>query len=645
MKKLLTCLLLLHALADKAQLIAWQGAAKSLSIAERVSILEDPAGKLNINQVSSPEMSGKFKPSQQKILHFGFTNSTYWLRFSMPEDTPDSLLLVLEQALLPTVDLYYRKTDAGWQCYKSGYKVELNDKIIRSHYQIFPLQDKGADYYVRIVSHSPPVPIKIWKASAYEEVSTDQKLNYGLYSGILFFVILSNAFLFFSLRKFAYLHYALQVLLYLLCSAAVMDGYIIYFFPHVNLSFCYTFIPMLGMANVSLYALHFLDVKTFAPRIYKFALFVCFYFVSYLGWCFLLPQLTVIVLNQVHALLSLAFMFFLGLQVGLKGSRMGYYFALAYLIYFLVVIIEMIYIQTGAPAYFFYISHVSVAILTEVMLLAYLLSKRFSWEKQDIQIAKEEAQQLLLHKTQENEQLVRNQNIVLEDTVKQRTAEIAKQKEIAERALAEKEVLLKEIHHRVKNNLQTISSMLMLQSSTLNDVAAKDALTESQSRVRSIALVHQKLYQTEGMEKVELSGLIESLVSQGRSLYQLQAKNITISQSVPETHILMDKAIPLGLIINELLTNSYKHAFANAESGSISISLQYLMLGTIDNLTGARRIKLSYTDSGKGLPSLESSPSKLGLRLVYLLAEQIGAVVEYTNVTGPQFDFTFDMNA
>ena len=500
--------------AGKAQSIIWNGKTDFIDIAERIELLEDPQGKLNIDEVSKLAVTGNFRPSKQKVLHFGFTSSVYWLKFSLQNLTGDSLLLVLEQAVLPVADLYFKDPNGNWQCYKAGYNINLNKKAVRNHFQIYPLRTGSTDYYIKLISYSPPVPVKIWRAQGYEEISTDQKINYGLYTGILLFVILYNTFLSFSLRKFTYLHYALQVWLYLLCSAAVMDGYIIYFFPGINLTFLYYFIPLLGMANLSVYALLFLDIKTYAPDIYKFSVGVVIYFVSYVFWCFLLPQHIVLVINQVHALASLGFMFFLGIKVGRNKYKLGYYFALAYLIYFSVVIIEIIYIQTGAPAYFFRISHVSIAILIEAVLLTYLLSKRFSWEKQEIEIARQEAQALLLKKTIENEQLVRNQNVKLEETVKQRTKEIEHQKEIAEDALAAKEVLLKEIHHRVKNNLQTISSMLMLQSSTLSDSDAKNALLQSQSRVRSIAVVHQKLYQNDGLEKVELHGLVDDLTAQ-----------------------------------------------------------------------------------------------------------------------------------
>lgn len=243
------------------------------------------------------------------------------------------------------------------------------------------------------------------------------------------------------------------------------------------------------------------------------------------------------------------------------------------------------------------------------------------------------------------ERLLRQQNIRLEETVAQRTRQIAEQKQVVETTLLEKEsllhekeMLLKEIHHRVKNNLQTISSMLMLQSAGLQDEQAKKAIAESQNRVRSIALVHQRLYQTEGIEKIELGSFTKELSAQIASMYA-NAGHINMGLQIPEVYIAIDTAIPLGLILNELLTNSFKYAFNTNTAGSINITLK-LNPAKAGTNTGAT---LVYTDSGPGLPNtdLQQNINTLGLRLVKLLARQIGAGLKYNNQQGSTFTFEF----
>lgn len=254
------------------------------------------------------------------------------------------------------------------------------------------------------------------------------------------------------------------------------------------------------------------------------------------------------------------------------------------------------------------------------------------------------------------EKALKEQTLKLEETVKLRTLEIARQKEVVERTLTEKEgllhekeILLKEIHHRVKNNLQTISSMLMLQSAGLKDEQAKKAITESQSRVRSIALVHQKLYQTEGLEKVEVSAFVKDLTEQVKSFYRHREKEVEITLNIPETFMLIDTAIPLGLILNELLTNSFKYAFTASATGEIHLALEHLAGGNPsgEKLPLHKKVKLTYRDSGSGLKSAEilENATTLGLRLIQLLSRQIGATLSYSSAHGSEFIFTFELHA
>jgi len=244
---------------------------------------------------------------------------------------------------------------------------------------------------------------------------------------------------------------------------------------------------------------------------------------------------------------------------------------------------------------------------------------------------------IIVIKTRERALIRQNQK--LEITVRQRTTVIEQQKQSLQKTLSEKEVLLKEIHHRVKNNLQTISSMLMLQGLEMKDEEGRQALTESQSRVRSIALVHQKLYQTDGLEKVEVGAFVTDLTREAMTLYDTRKININLSLNINETFIMIDKAIPLGLIINELLTNSVKHAFNDKASGNI-----FVTLANEESEQSEFKMKLIYADDGKGFDYsklLEDSPS-LGLELIQLLSEQIGAKIEYTGSKDSKFVLHFN---
>lgn len=193
---------------------------------------------------------------------------------------------------------------------------------------------------------------------------------------------------------------------------------------------------------------------------------------------------------------------------------------------------------------------------------------------------------------------------------------IAEQKHIIENALVEKDSLLKEIHHRVKNNLQMVSSLLSLQTKNTRSKAAIEALEEGKSRVKAMALIHQKLYQNDDLSVIEMQGYIESLINSVQSVYKKGGHNISITIDAEGTELDIDRAIPFGLILNELVSNSFKYAFPdNDENGKIYIHLR----------KNGDQGYFEYTDNGIGLPedTEERAHSSMGIRLMNRLVNQL----------------------
>jgi len=221
----------------------------------------------------------------------------------------------------------------------------------------------------------------------------------------------------------------------------------------------------------------------------------------------------------------------------------------------------------------------------------------------------------------------------LEQTVNERTIQL--KNSLSEQAglLAEKDVLIKEIHHRVKNNLQVISSLLELQSKNLTDERAKDALLEGRRRIRSIALIHQNLYQIESLSSIELRRFVDDLCRQVEGVYKRQGE-ITMNIDVPVQYLDIDSAIPIGMIMNELLSNSFKYAFKEGLAGEINLAIHPVAEG---------RYELIYADNGPGLPT-DFDPNRattLGIQLIADLSRQIGGKVRYENRNGASFIITF----
>jgi PAS domain S-box-containing protein len=194
-------------------------------------------------------------------------------------------------------------------------------------------------------------------------------------------------------------------------------------------------------------------------------------------------------------------------------------------------------------------------------------------------------------------------------------------------SLREKEALLKEVHHRVKNNLQIISSLLALQSRHVAASSVQEVLAESQSRVRSMALVHEALYRSPSLADVELAPYIESLCAHLYRSYGIDSRRIALRISIPELTLDLDRAIPCGLLVNELVSNALKHAFPLDRTGAISVELV---------VEPGVAYRLVVADDGVGLPDdlvVHDAPS-LGLQLVASLADQLRGTLDVESARG-----------
>jgi PAS domain S-box-containing protein len=221
------------------------------------------------------------------------------------------------------------------------------------------------------------------------------------------------------------------------------------------------------------------------------------------------------------------------------------------------------------------------------------------------------------------EEEIRSLNRALEQRVEQRT-------EALNKSLHEKDILFKEVHHRVKNNMQIIISLLNLQSRTIDDPVVLKTIKESQSRIKAMALVHERLYRSGDISRIDLKDYIQFLARELFSFYGVKSQLIRFTINAPAINVNIDTAIPLGLMVNELISNAIKYAFPEGRKGEIVIDI------TKDKNT----ISLVVRDNGAGIPAdFDWRNSKsLGIRLVTSLVEQLQGTIELDRTAGTAFN-------
>ncbi len=251
------------------------------------------------------------------------------------------------------------------------------------------------------------------------------------------------------------------------------------------------------------------------------------------------------------------------------------------------------------------------------------------------------AEQLRLRRSlgerKREQEILERTNQELERRVAARTKDLTQANENLTGLLSEKDVLLKEVHHRVKNNLQVISSLLNLQSGYIKDPVALQVFVESRNRVRSMALIHEKLYQSQDLSRIDFEDYIKTLSNGLLAGFAGKKSAIRIEVDVEKIMLPVDAAVPCGLIVNELVTNCFKYAFAPEAGGQIRISMKR---------SDDAHLHLSVSDDGVGFPKdLDfRNTESLGMQLVITLSEQLEGTIHLQNGVGTTFEISFPEN-
>ncbi|AUC83205.1 7TM diverse intracellular signaling domain-containing protein [Lacinutrix sp. Bg11-31] len=574
---------------------AFQGNAQSRNNFS-LSYFEDVDSKYSLESVKHE----KFTSTEKTYVNLGITKSTLWLKVKLKKKNIGSTaVLVVKTPLKDDIKLSY--------VLKSGELIEESLGVKYPHsknkfnhlvpaFEIPVTNLKSPIVFIKVQSrYSMKVPVFIkTKEAFYKERTTEYFLG-GLLVGGLFLMGIYNLFLFFSTRDSSYLLYIIA-----LFSAILSQGYLFGIlipylspdFPEFSFRFPIIIMSITGVFS-SWFALQFLELK----KTSRFLYYTLLVLISLLLFNIVLELLKVDYLsrklNIILIVITSIAIFLSAVYSLIKGKKIALYFTIAWTFYLFGMITFALQSLDVLPYNSFTEHIMHFGTFLEVVLLSFALGHKYK-------LVRDEKERLEKQTREELEQLVKEQTKELETS------------------LEEKKVLLKEVHHRVKNNLQIVISLLDLQVASIKDIKNKEIIAQSKSRVYSMSLIHQKLYQSNNLARVNMKNYLEELFIYIQNSYSEMSNKVTYICLIDNKELTITQAVPLGLIVNELLTNSFKYGLQNKENNTLKISLVFNKDTAV----------LEIADSGLGFEEKEQQQGvkkSLGLFLVKSLSKQLRA--------------------
>ena len=539
-----------------------------------------------------------FIPVPNNVVNLGITKSTLWVRITLNTKVlKHKAVLEVKTPLKDSITLFYQLKNKEKIKETLGIMIPYSKNKLNHYLPAFEIPTDNLYtpvVYLKVKSrYSMFVPISVQNKEPFYKERVSSYFIGGLLIGGLFLMGIYNLFLYFSTKDFSYILYVLA-----LFSAILSQGYLFgllipYLSPELP-EFSFRFpIVIMSITGIfsSLFAIQFLELRKRSLFFY----FLLLIAVSLLTFNIILELLKFDYLSRkINILLIIGtslIIFSSAVYSLIKKNKIAIYFTIAWTFYLFGMIVFALKSIGLLPHNYFTDHFMHVGTFMEVLLLSFALGHKYSL----IRIEKER----LEHQTRKE----------LEQLVKIQTTEL-------EASLTEKEVLLKEIHHRVKNNLQIIISLLDLQVASIEDPKNKEVLMQSKSRVYSMSLIHQKLYQSDNLAQVNMKNYIEELFTYVQNSYSDSTQKTSYTLQIENKELSLTKAVPLGLIVNELLTNSFKYGFQTAKNNEIKVTL------SISKTT----LILEIADSGKGFDDSKSMvgvKKSLGLFLIKSLTKQL----------------------
>jgi two-component sensor histidine kinase len=559
--------------------------------------------------------TAEFKPYHFKNLKIGFDeNSHHWFRFTIKNQHDEDLILKVIRARHGIIELYELQGNILKKYYSGGLESEHKNLFVESNHDVFPLniaQKEQKTYYLKVVRfENKSFWAEVYTERNYISQSHKNDILEGIILGGLLIVMIYQFLVYFITREKDYLRLSIY-LLSLTVLAFMISGFLYEYLPYPtrHLQFHMIILPIPTYFSYY-FSYYFLDIKKNQSKIVWYGSIILLILTTICFIAALANQLEISLLINIASLCSSILFIYAGFIRRKQGFKVANSFLIAYIPPTLT-IVSFVLFTAGFISYSWLLEN---SLIISFCVHGILFSVAVA---QKIKAYKDEADASMLAQ-KEN----------LEVLVEIRTHDLALEKDKIEQQSEKLKMVMKELHHRVKNNLTIVSSLLELQGNRLHDEVSAKAFQEGQQRIEAMSLIHQRLYKSDALTTINMSEYTSELISNLMHAYGYNRENLELKTNIECEELDIDNAIPLGLIINELLTNAFKYAYSDTKKPYLEV-----------NLLNHEGILLEVKDNGKGI-DLEkwNKPSgSFGKRLIYALADQIGGEIEVKNESGAWF--------
>lgn len=576
----------------------------------------DSTNSMSTKEVQKALLNNKFKFYNTYAKSFGTTASTVWCYFSLLNKTESDFYLELEKTRLDTIEIFHMEFDSSFVSeYTGGNKYPFSTRKFQVNNFIYPLKHKSFTtqfYLLRMRgNYIMEFPLKIYSESKLVESKHLYDIFDGIYIGLILLIIFFNLFVYYTIKENVHFYYSIYVF---------FEGAMVLYYKGFAYEFIFpdspqlnsylTILPTFVTLSAVIFLFSFLDSKRTTPFLYK--LFYLFMILASLGMIMNFVGYDgegQMLVEFVSAVTSVT-IFFAGITSYRRGIKHAKLFVIAWSIFLFGVVIYVLKDFGILPYNDITCNSIQIGSAFEIILITVALAQKmndFKQEKENLQIQS-------INTMMEKEKLILEQNRILEERN------------------AEKEVMLKEIHHRVKNNLAVVSGILQVQSAYCSDNLLKQVLNDCTNRIRSMGLVHESLYRYENFSGIDFNQYLQNLTHEIKNSYPDNAQKIELRLNIDNIILELTTAIPCGLLVTEVLTNTYKHAFKGRTEGIIEINFH----------RNAHQYELSIRDNGVGFDAgIHQNSNGLGLSLIKAFSSQLGGNYSFTGENGSVFKITF----